>query len=81
MVRLYQVTLSPLKKVLLGPGGACRFHPTCSEYTRVAILRHGLMKGGWLGFKRILKCGPWHPGGCDPVPDRRPGIGRKKEKD
>ncbi|WP_269542479.1 membrane protein insertion efficiency factor YidD [Cerasicoccus fimbriatus] len=78
-VRVYQLTLSPMKRLILGPGGGCRFHPTCSEYTRVAILRHGFFKGGWLGFVRILKCGPWHPGGCDPVPGRR--LGRKKEKD
>lgn len=68
LLRGYQLTLSPLKRILLGPHGGCRFSPTCSEYARRAILRHGLLKGGWLATKRIFKCGPWHPGGHDPVP-------------
>lgn len=68
LVRLYQLTLSPLKKLLLGPYAGCRFTPTCSEYARVCLLRHGLLKGGWLALKRIVKCGPWHPGGHDPAP-------------
>jgi len=67
-VRGYQCLLSPIKKLFLGPHAGCRFHPTCSEYTRQAFLRHGLLKGGWLAAKRIIKCGPWHPGGSDPVP-------------
>ena len=68
LVRGYQLTLSPLKKMILGPGAGCRFCPTCSEYTRQALLKHGLFKGGWLALKRIVKCGPWHPGGDDPCP-------------
>ena len=46
----------------------CRFYPTCSEYTRQAIEKYGVLKGGWLGLKRICKCHPWHEGGNDPVP-------------
>ena len=46
----------------------CRFYPTCSEYMKQAIIKYGVLKGGLLGIKRILKCHPFHPGGYDPVP-------------
>lgn len=62
LIRLYQIALSPYF------GQQCRFTPTCSEYTRQAIQRHGALKGAWLGMKRVSRCHPWHPGGHDPVP-------------
>lgn len=47
---------------------SCRFTPTCSEYTKQAVEKYGIRKGGWLGIKRICRCHPWSDGGYDPVP-------------
>lgn len=49
---------------------ACRFYPSCSHYAEEALLRHGLWRGSWLAARRVCRCGPWSPGGYDPVPDR-----------
>jgi putative membrane protein insertion efficiency factor len=62
LIRLYQMTLSPI----LGRG--CRYYPTCSAYTYEAIARYGVLKGSWLGARRLLRCHPFHAGGVDPVP-------------
>jgi putative membrane protein insertion efficiency factor len=62
LIRLYQVTLSPLF------GTRCRFHPTCSAYAQEAIAKYGVMKGTYLGTRRLLRCHPFHEGGVDPVP-------------
>lgn len=64
LVRGYQLLVSPV----LGP--RCRFHPTCSEYSRQALQRFGLLRGGWLGIRRIVRCQPFCEGGYDPVPER-----------
>lgn len=62
-ITLYRYALSPFL------GNNCRYHPTCSCYTQEAISRYGVVRGGWLGVKRISRCHPWHEGGIDPVPD------------
>ncbi len=63
-IRGYQRYLSVLA------GSRCRFHPSCSEYARVAIRRFGAARGSWLALRRILRCQPLCAGGYDPVPHR-----------
>ncbi len=63
LIRLYQRFLSPML------GSSCIYTPTCSHYTYEAIEKHGALRGGWLGIKRIARCHPFHEGGYDPVPD------------
>ena len=46
----------------------CRFYPTCSEYMKMAVIKYGVIKGCWLGIKRICRCHPLNEGGYDPVP-------------
>lgn len=61
-VRFYQNYISALKM-----GSTCRFEPSCSRYALEALSRHGAVKGILLSAARLSKCGPWHPGGFDPV--------------
>ncbi|MDQ1001128.1 putative membrane protein insertion efficiency factor [Neobacillus niacini] len=65
VIRFYQVVISPIKPP------SCRFYPTCSHYGLEAVQRFGALKGGLLTVKRILKCHPFHPGGIDPVPEKK----------
>ena len=62
LIRCYRRFISPL----VPP--CCRFYPTCSTYAMQAIEKYGAAKGGWLAFKRIMRCHPFHDGGYDPVP-------------
>ena len=62
LIKIYQLVISPI----LPP--SCRFIPTCSHYSMEALKKHGLLKGGWLSLKRILRCHPWGGSGYDPVP-------------
>ena len=62
LVRAYQYVLRPMF------GANCRFYPSCSDYAREALARHGAVRGLWLALLRVAKCHPYHPGGFDPVP-------------
>jgi uncharacterized protein len=70
-IRLYQRTLSPALPVFFGSTCGCRFSPTCSHYAADAIRMHGAIVGTALAAWRLVKCTPFHPGGFDPVPEKR----------
>lgn len=65
LIKCYQKGISPLKPP------CCRFTPTCSQYALEAFERFGVIKGGFLSLRRILKCHPLHKGGYDPVPEKK----------
>jgi putative membrane protein insertion efficiency factor len=60
LIRLYRVVFGWLPS-------SCRYEPTCSRYTEQAIDKYGLIRGGWMGARRIARCHPWSEGGYDPV--------------
>ena len=62
LIKFYQIIISPLLP------STCRFSPTCSEYSKLSLLKYGLIKGIHLSFKRIIRCHPWGGKGLDPVP-------------
>ena len=61
IIKFYRLFISPLKPP------TCRFMPTCSEYALQAIEKYGIIRGGKMAIRRILRCHPFHPGGYDPV--------------
>ena len=69
-IRSYQWVIAPLLPL------SCRYAPSCSAYAIEAIDRHGVIAGGWLAARRLLRCHPWGGSGFDPVPQRLGGIGR-----
>ncbi len=70
LIRLYRLVLSPYL------GGQCRYLPTCSAYTEMAISRYGLWVGLWIGLARFQRCGPGGASGYDPVPETLPDNAR-----
>ncbi|WP_082956602.1 membrane protein insertion efficiency factor YidD [Mycobacterium sp. E787] len=64
LIQLYRHMVSPLRPA------TCRFVPTCSQYAVDALTEYGLVRGSWMAAARLARCGPWHRGGWDPVPDR-----------
>lgn len=73
LIRVYQGAVSPW----LPP--ACRYEPTCSEYAKVAVERHGLGRGAWLAIRRIGRCHPFGGSGWDPVPEPKQTTARRVE--
>jgi putative membrane protein insertion efficiency factor len=61
-IRLYQLVISPALP------RSCRFYPSCSQYAREAVLKHGVLRGTFLAAARLVRCNPWNPGGVDLVP-------------
>ena len=68
LIAVYRYGISPYI------AGSCRFHPSCSSYADEALATHGVLKGGFLGFKRICRCHPWGSAGYDPVPGLQPRV-------
>ena len=62
LIRLYQVVFAPAFR------GSCRHVPSCSEYAREAVVRHGAARGSWLALRRLARCHPLGTSGYDPVP-------------
>lgn len=71
MKRLVLLLLHFYQHVLafIFPANSCRFYPSCSTYAMQAVERFGVIRGCWMGIKRLSRCHPWHEGGFDPVPE------------
>ena len=70
LIEIYRHMISPLRLP------SCRFMPTCSQYAVDALREYGLLRGTWLAALRLARCGPWHRGGWDPIPER---VGHRHE--
>jgi uncharacterized protein len=71
LIKIYQFFLpvrSIIGRFLLFDQNTCRFRPTCSQYMIQAVSRYGIMRGGFIGIKRLVRCHPFNAGGFDPVP-------------
>ena len=68
VLRLYRAVISPLY------GDVCRYYPSCSSYALQAVQQYGVVRGSWMGMRRIARCHPWAAGGVDDVPQR---VGQK----
>jgi putative membrane protein insertion efficiency factor len=79
LIKVYRLLLSPWL------GSHCRFYPSCSQYAMEALEKHGILQGGWLALKRLLRCHPWYAGGVDPVPEvnscSTPMVSEQRESD
>jgi len=73
--KAYKLVVSPALHAVSGQSGACRFQPTCSEYAALALAEYGLLRGGWMAFRRIMRCHPFSKGGFDPVPPNHSRLG------
>ena len=62
-IQFYRYLISPMM------AGHCRFYPSCSSYAIEALEKHGALKGSYFTVRRLLRCHPFHQGGCDPVPE------------
>jgi|GEM_PF-1478511 hypothetical protein len=80
-IKIYQLIFSPDQGFFRTGRPACRFFPSCSEYSFEAIEKFGVKNGLKLSIRRILKCHPWHPGGFDPSPIKENGFCPQTKKD
>ena len=81
LIRVYQLTLSPVKTAFFGPAAGCRFRPTCSAYAIACFRRLPFFEAAYYAARRLLRCHPWGGSGWDPAPEASgfPKSGPSKE--